>query len=253
MTCRCGRPADLQPIPLPGPGSADTPATTEPVSWPDAIEVDLVVPASGNMTVGPQQFWLGPAPRRAAGQVLDRYRHRAPEHRRVAGQDRAVPADRRGPGPAAPVRGPPGPGPPPGGPAPGALAAAAAWKADRLVNATGGITLGNQLIPVGSPLAGQRGPDPPRWPADARDHPGRRAMAVLALSHPAGSAAPAARVSAWPARPAAGSRPRRAAVGLLPGRHPGRHDPPCTCPKAGTASANGFYLLGGLWPPAATP
>jgi len=26
------------------------------VSWPDAIEIDRVVPASGNMAVGPQQF-----------------------------------------------------------------------------------------------------------------------------------------------------------------------------------------------------
>jgi hypothetical protein len=31
-------------------------------------------------------------PRRAIGQLLDRYRHHAPEHRRVAGQDRARPA-----------------------------------------------------------------------------------------------------------------------------------------------------------------
>ena len=47
-------------------------------------------------------------------------------------------------------------GPPPAGPAPGALAASRCVEVDRLVTATGGITLGNQLIPVGSPLAGQR-------------------------------------------------------------------------------------------------
>ena len=29
------------------------------MTWPDAIEIDRVVPASGNMTIGPQQFWLG--------------------------------------------------------------------------------------------------------------------------------------------------------------------------------------------------
>jgi len=34
--------------------------TAEPVRWPDAIEIDRVVPASGNMAIGPQQFWLGP-------------------------------------------------------------------------------------------------------------------------------------------------------------------------------------------------
>jgi len=34
--------------------------TTEP-EWPDAIEIDRVVPASGNMSIGPRQFWLGTA------------------------------------------------------------------------------------------------------------------------------------------------------------------------------------------------
>jgi hypothetical protein len=47
-------------------------------------------------------------------------------------------------------------GPPPAGPAPGALAASRCVEVDRLVTAAGGITLGNQLILVGSPLAGQR-------------------------------------------------------------------------------------------------
>ena len=47
-------------------------------------------------------------------------------------------------------------GPPPAGPAPGALAASRCVEVDRLVTASGGITLGNQLILVGSPLAGQR-------------------------------------------------------------------------------------------------
>ena len=40
---------------------------TEPVSWPDAIEIERVLPASGNMTVGPQQFWLGTS---RAGQTV---------------------------------------------------------------------------------------------------------------------------------------------------------------------------------------
>jgi hypothetical protein len=64
----------------------------EPARWPEAIEIDRIVPASGNMTIGPQQFWLGTA--RAGQQVtfLDRHRHLPSEHRRVAGQDRAVPA-----------------------------------------------------------------------------------------------------------------------------------------------------------------
>jgi len=47
-------------------------------------------------------------------------------------------------------------GPPPAGNAPGALAATSCVEVQRLVNAAGIITLGNQVIQVGSPLAGQR-------------------------------------------------------------------------------------------------
>jgi hypothetical protein len=47
-------------------------------------------------------------------------------------------------------------GPSPAGNAPGVLAATSCVEVQRLVNATGIITLGNQVIQVGSPLAGQR-------------------------------------------------------------------------------------------------
>jgi hypothetical protein len=47
-------------------------------------------------------------------------------------------------------------GPPPAGPAPGALAAVSCVEVQRLVNASGIITLASQVIAVGSPLAGQR-------------------------------------------------------------------------------------------------
>jgi hypothetical protein len=47
-------------------------------------------------------------------------------------------------------------GPPPSGPFPGALAASRCVEVDRLVNSAGIITLGNQVIQAGSPLAGQR-------------------------------------------------------------------------------------------------
>jgi transposase InsO family protein len=52
-------PADLESVSTPGPAPEAGPPVTEPVSWPDAVEVNRVVPASGNMTIGPQQFWLG--------------------------------------------------------------------------------------------------------------------------------------------------------------------------------------------------
>ena len=47
-------------------------------------------------------------------------------------------------------------GPPPAGAAPGALAATACVEVQRLVNSAGIITLGSQVIQVGSPQAGQR-------------------------------------------------------------------------------------------------
>src|SRR5262249_59457957 len=47
-------------------------------------------------------------------------------------------------------------GPPPAGQSPGVLAASRCVEVDRLVNGIGGVTLLNQLVLVGSPLAGQR-------------------------------------------------------------------------------------------------
>ena len=66
-------PADLTPAPEPALGPqpepvSSPPATTTPVTassggdvdLADAVEVDRVVPASGNLQVAGQQFWLGP-------------------------------------------------------------------------------------------------------------------------------------------------------------------------------------------------
>jgi transposase InsO family protein len=143
-------PADLQPIPCPAPGSADALAAAEPVSWPDAIEVDRVVPASGNMTVGPQQFWPGPA---RAGQLVTFWIDTATVHLSTGGwRIKTVPSRLTGVDLARLRLS----GARPAGPAPGALAASSCVEVDRLVTASGGITVGNQLILVGSPLAGQR-------------------------------------------------------------------------------------------------
>ena len=148
-------PADLQPISCPAPGSADTAAPAEPVSWPDAIEVDRVVPASGNMAVGPQQFWLGAA---RAGQQVTFWIDTATVHLSSGGWRIKTVPSRLADVDLARLRmsGARPAGPPPAGPAPGALAASNCVEVDRLVTASGGITLGNQLILVGSPLAGQR-------------------------------------------------------------------------------------------------
>ena len=148
-------PADLEPLTTPPPAADDPAAAPEPVSWPDAVEVDRVVPPSGNMWVGGQQFWLSPA---RAGQTVTLWIDTGTCHLSTGGwRIKTVPSRlsevdlaRLRRSDARPA------GPPPAGPSPGALAASRCVEVDRLVNGIGGITLLNRLILVGSPLAGQR-------------------------------------------------------------------------------------------------
>jgi transposase InsO family protein len=148
-------PGELEPVTAAVPGPAAEPAVADPVSWPDAIEIERIVPASGNMTVGPQQFWLGTS---RIGHSVSFWIDTTTVHMSIAGwRIKTVPsrlsavdlARLRSAG-ARPA------GPPPAGPAPGAMAATSCVEVQRLVNAAGIITLGNQVIQVGSPLAGQR-------------------------------------------------------------------------------------------------
>src|SRR5260370_26446139 len=37
-------PVDLEPLTSPAPGPGDVPAVAEPASWPDAVEVDRILP-----------------------------------------------------------------------------------------------------------------------------------------------------------------------------------------------------------------
>ena len=114
-----------------------------------------MVPPSGNMWVGGQQFWLSPA---RAGQKVTLWMDTTTVHLSIGGwRVKTVPSRltevdlarlRRSDGRPA--------GPPPGGPSPGALASSRCVEADRLVNGIDGVTLLNRLILVGSPLAGQR-------------------------------------------------------------------------------------------------
>src|SRR5215469_15725151 len=148
-------PADLEPITSPAPAPDTATVVPEPASWPDAIEVDRVVPPSGNLWAGGQQFWLSPA---RAGQTVTLWMDATTCHLSIGGwRIKTVPSRlsevdlarlRRADGRPA--------GPPPAGPSPGALAASRCVEVDRLVNSIGGITLLNRLILVGSPLAGQR-------------------------------------------------------------------------------------------------
>jgi hypothetical protein len=147
-------PADLEPLTSPQPRSGE-PVVAEPAGWPDAVEVDRVVPPSGNVWVGGQQFWLSPA---RAGQTVTLWMDTATVHLSIGGwRVKTVPSRlsevdlaRLRKADARPA------GPPPAGPSPGALAASKSVEVDRLVNGIGGVTLLNRLVLVGFPLAGQR-------------------------------------------------------------------------------------------------
>jgi hypothetical protein len=148
-------PADLMPVASLAPVCDGAPAVLQPAGWPDAIEIERVVPPPGNMTIGPQQFWLGTS---KTGQQVMFWIDTTTVRMSIAGwRIKTVPSPlsavdlarlrNAGAHPA---------GPPPAGPAPGVLAATSCVEVQRLVNAAGIITLGNQVIQVGSPLAGQR-------------------------------------------------------------------------------------------------
>jgi hypothetical protein len=148
-------PADLVPVTCPASIDDSPSAAAEPVSWPDAIEIERVVPASGNMTVGPQQFWLGTS---RTGQRVTFWIDTTTVHMSIGGWRIKTVPSRLTAADLARLRhsGAPPAGPPPAGPVPGALAATSCVEVQRLVNSAGIITLANQVIQIGSPLAGQR-------------------------------------------------------------------------------------------------
>lgn len=148
-------PSDLEPVPVPAASSPGALVTAEPARWPDAIEVDRVVPPSGNMSIGPQQFWLGPG---RTGQQVRFWIDTTTVHLSVDGWRIKTVPSRLSAADLARLRqaGASPAGPPPAGPAPGVLAATSCVEVQRLVNSSGIITLGNQVTAVGSPLAGQR-------------------------------------------------------------------------------------------------
>ena len=107
------------------------------------------------MTIGPQQFWLGTS---RTGQTVRFWIDTTTVHLSIAGwRIKTVPSRlsavdlarlrHNGARPA---------GPPPAGNAPGVLAATSCAEVQRLVNSAGIISLGQQVVQVGSPLAGQR-------------------------------------------------------------------------------------------------
>jgi transposase InsO family protein len=131
------------------------PAAAPSVDGVEAVEVDRVVPVSGNLAVRPQQFWLGPA---RAGQTVTLWIDTSTVHLSVDGvriktlpsRFSTVDLARLRHGDARPA------GPPPAPASPGRLAAGATIELDRIVNACGLVSLAGTWLQVGYPLAGQR-------------------------------------------------------------------------------------------------
>ena len=165
-------PADLIPLPAPvqspGPATglepavAQTPdpalatvAGSDPDQPRDAVEVDRVVPASGNLQVAGQQFWLGP---HRAGQPVTLWIDTTTVHVSVSGNHLKTLPSRLSTVDLARLRadGARPAGPPPARPSPGLPAAGATVEIDRLVHAQGVVTLAGRQLPIGQPLAGRR-------------------------------------------------------------------------------------------------
>ncbi len=132
-----------------GPPPAAPPADRQPADA-QAVELDRVVPPSGNLWLAGQQIWLGPAMtgrsvRLWAGLdrvhvLLDGYRVKTLPSRLHARELARLAA--AGARPA---------GPPPLPPASGDVI-----EVERTVNASGNVSLGDHMISAGMPLAGQR-------------------------------------------------------------------------------------------------
>jgi transposase InsO family protein len=151
-------PPDLTPAPGPAaaPAAQQTISPTAALGCPpaDAVEIDRLVPASGNLQIAGQQFWLGP---HRAGQPVTLWIDTTTVHLAVAGQHLKTVPSRLSTVDLARLRadGARPAGPPPARPSPGLLAGGGTVELDRLVHAEGVVVLANRQIPVGMPLAGR--------------------------------------------------------------------------------------------------
>ena len=149
-----------QPTPLPpGPGSlpaqslpaeaAPAPGTAAAAGQPP-VEVDRVVPPSGNLWIGGQQVWLGPA---LSGRQVTLWADQVSLHVLLDGARIKTVPSRLG---ATELSRLAASGARPAGPSPLPTGDGAVIEVDRTVNATGGVSLGGQQAGVGLPLTGQR-------------------------------------------------------------------------------------------------
>ena len=122
---------------------------------PDAVEVDRVVPPSGNLAVAGQQFWFGP---RHAGRPVTLWMDSTTVHVSLEGKRIKTVPSRLSTADLVRLRasGARRAGSAPAGRAPGRLAVRVPIEVARTVNASGVVGLAGQQITVGVLLAGQR-------------------------------------------------------------------------------------------------
>jgi transposase InsO family protein len=137
-----GPDAGAAALPPPDPGSGSEQGK--------AVELDRVVPPSGNLWVAGQQLWLGPA---MTGRTVRLWAGLAQVHVLLDGHRiKTLPSrlDTRDLARLAAA------GAQPAGPPPLPPAAGNVIEVDRTVNASGNVSLGDRVISAGLPLAGQR-------------------------------------------------------------------------------------------------
>ncbi|MGH3814459.1 MAG: hypothetical protein ACRDUV_18730, partial [Pseudonocardiaceae bacterium] len=146
-----------EPVPAPGASIARQPAETSTQAPAiDAVEIDRIVPASGNLGVCGQQFWLGPA---RAGRTLTLWIDTTTVHLSLAGQHLKTLPSRltsvdlaqlraQGARPASP--------PPPARPSWTQLSTGAPVEIQRTVNAVGMVSIAGKFHSVGQQFAGRR-------------------------------------------------------------------------------------------------
>jgi transposase InsO family protein len=144
------------PPPGPGPLSAQSLPAEAPAlgaaagAGQPAVEVDRVVPASGNLWIGGQQVWLGPA---LSGRQVTLWIDAVSLHVLWRGARIKTLPSRLG---AVELSRLAAHGGRPAGPSPLPTGDGAVIEVDRTVNATGGVSLGDRQVGVGLPLTGQR-------------------------------------------------------------------------------------------------
>jgi hypothetical protein len=148
-------PPTADPVPTPGASTAQQPAATHhDTVTSNAVEIDRIVPASGNLGICGQQFWLGPA---RAGHKLTLWIDTTTVHLSLGGQHLKTLPSRltsidlarlhaQGARPA---------GPPPARPSWTQLSAGAPVEIQRTVNAVGMVSIAGHYHSIGQQFAGR--------------------------------------------------------------------------------------------------